>query len=163
MCGKSSDNVLLKAFQTAVERLRSAGSLLMLTHVQPDGDGLGSMIALAGSAELAGKTVHMLLPDALPHKYEFLFAARKPASLACFEELAENADAIVILDTCSFSQLDGQGDLAGGIRRWREKTIVIDHHATCDDVGAVRWIDTSAAATGVMIQELLAHSLHNQF
>jgi phosphoesterase RecJ-like protein len=50
------------------------------------------------------------------------------------------------------AQLDGLDDQLAAAR---EKIVVIDHHATTDDIGAVRWLDTSAAAAGVMVGELL--------
>ena len=69
-----------------------------------------------------------------------------------FADLAESADAIVILDTCAIAQLDG---LEKAIPRYRRKTVVIDHHVTPDRIGAVRWIDPTAAAAGVMVLEML--------
>ena len=57
------------------QRLRSASTLLTITHASPDGDGLGSMVALTLSARSAGKTAHMCLPAAdasPPSLYEFL-------------------------------------------------------------------------------------------
>ncbi len=148
MCAKSSDN----AFQEIIKRVKDAQSFLILTHARPDGDGLGSMVALGEAARRAGKTAHMLLSDPMPERYEFLFTDRQPISGDRFTEVADRADAIMILDTCAFSQL---GDLGEPVRGRREKVIVIDHHATCDDVGALQWIDTTAAAVGVMIGELL--------
>ena len=133
-------------------RLSTAGSLLILTHARPDGDGLGSMVALALSAKAAGKVVKMLLPDAVPGRYELLFPDERPAPAEDFAALADEADLVVILDTCAFSQLDG---LEADIRARREKVVVMDHHATRDDVGAAQWVDTSAAATGVLTGEVI--------
>jgi len=149
MCGKSADN----AFETIVKRLRLADVLLAVTHANPDGDGLGSMAALAAAARAAGKTVHMLSPGELPRRYAFLFKDEKPAPPEQFAALAGRADVVVVLDTCAFSQLH---PLEQPIRKYRDKIVVIDHHATIDDVGAAQWIDASAAAAGVMVAELLA-------
>lgn len=148
MCEKCvSDN-----FQTIVERLGSAGSFLVLTHARPDGDGLGTMAALVSAGRAAGKTVRMLLPGNVPARYEFLFPDAKPAGADEFAKLADGSDLIVIVDTCAFAQLDG---LADGLRARRDKIIVIDHHATADDIGSVQWIDSSAAAAGVMAEEVI--------
>jgi len=134
-------------------RVGAAGAILIVTHARPDGDALGSMAALARAARAAGKQARGLVPDAVPPRYEFLFPGSLPASGEQFEALADGADVIVIVDTCSFEQLDG---LADAMRARREKIVVIDHHATADDVGAAQWQDTSAAAAGIMVGELIA-------
>lgn len=148
MCEKHSSD----AFRAVVKRLQAASSLLAVTHVHPDGDALGSMVGLGRAGEQAGKTVRMLVPDALPQRYRFLLEGLQIAATEQFAELAEQADVVVVLDTCCFSQLGG---LAEGIQRCREKVVVVDHHTTRDDVGAVQWIDVSAAAVGAMMAELL--------
>ena len=148
MCGKSAD----KAFEAIVGRLRSARSLLLVTHVRPDGDAIGSMVALARGAEGDGRTVHLLAPDPPPQRYGFLCAGRTFAGPERFAVLADAADIVVVLDTCTFSQLE---QLEADLRTRREKVVAVDHHATFDDVGSVQWIDTSAAAAGVMVAELI--------
>ena len=142
-------------FSNIVEDLRIAKSLLLLTHVHPDGDGLGAMIALAQAARAAGKTVQPMIAEWVPWRYTFLFKELGEGSYCytdAFDATAKLVDRIVVLDTCSRSQL---GDLADKLDSLRDKTLVIDHHTTNDDIGAIRWIDTSAAAVGVMTLELL--------
>ena len=135
-----------------VGRIESASSLLVVTHARPDGDGLGSMAALACCAGAAGKTVRTLVPDRVPQRYEYLFTELPATGPTQFASLASEVDAIVIVDTCAFAQLDGLVDTLGSVR---EKVLVIDHHATADDVGAAQWVDRSAAAAGVMVGELI--------
>ena len=148
MCGKSAD----EAFEAIARRLAAADRLLIVTHARPDGDAVGSMAALAAAAQAAGKTARVLLPDEVPLRYEFLLAGARPAPAEQFAALADEADVVVILDTCAFAQLDG---LDEPIRARREKIVVADHHETVEDVGAIQWIDKTAAAAGVMIAELL--------
>jgi phosphoesterase RecJ-like protein len=148
VCATCSD----EAFEGIVRRLRAARSLLVLTHARPDGDGLGTMAALAAAGRAAGKRVELLVPDRIPDRYQFLFAAAAPAAGKRFADLADAADVVLVVDTCALAQLDG---LQGALPARREKIAVLDHHATADDVGAVQWIDTSAAAVGVMAGELI--------
>jgi len=124
-----------------------------MTHARPDGDGLGSIMALHRSATAASKDAQMLIPDGLPPQYTFLFPVDRPAGPGRFAALADRADAIVIVDTCAKAQLDG---VAAEVTDRREKVVVIDHHQTADDMGDVQWIDTTAAASAVMVGELLA-------
>ena len=135
-----------------VGRIASAGSLLLVTHARPDGDGLGAMAALASAGRAVGKTVRMLVPDIVPPRYGFLFGDEYPAGPAEFDKLADMSDIIVIADTSAFAQLDG---LENSLRAGRDKIVVIDHHTTSDDVGAVKWVDPTAAAVGVMTVEII--------
>jgi phosphoesterase RecJ-like protein len=132
--------------------LRKAGSLLVVTHARPDGDALGSMAALTRSARAAGKTVAMLMPDGVPMRYAFLFAAETPAGVERFAELAGRAELVVIVDTSVLGQLDG---LDKHLPAVADKLVVIDHHATPGRLGGLLWNDPSAAACGVMLAELL--------
>lgn len=139
-------------FQAVRESLESACSLLLLTHARPDGDGLGSMVALAQAARASGRTAHLLSIDPPPEKLAFLFAGQRPAAAGAFDDLADAAERIVVLDTATRNQLDA---LADGVVRRRQKVVVIDHHATADDLAERAWIDPTAAAVGVMVGELL--------
>ncbi|MBN1554388.1 MAG: DHH family phosphoesterase [Phycisphaerae bacterium] len=142
-------------FNEIVEHLRAAKSLLLLTHVHPDGDGLGAMVALSQAARAAGKTAVAMADEWIPWRYTFLFKEMGEEFFRytdSFDKEASAADLIVVLDTASRSQLN---DLANKLDALRDKTIVIDHHQTNDDLGKIRWTDTSAAAVGVMTLELI--------
>ncbi|MCD4823883.1 MAG: DHH family phosphoesterase [Phycisphaerae bacterium] len=139
-------------FTQIADRIREAHSFLCLTHVNPDGDGLGAMAALVAAARAEGKTAISMISDTLPARYEFLFGEDDLAYRGAFDVLAGQADLLVLLDTCSFMQL---GDLAEHMATYRDKMVVIDHHAVADDIGSLRWMDATAAAAGLMTMELL--------
>jgi len=138
--------------QAIAERLAQSQVMLIVTHGRPDGDGLGSMIALASAARAAGKTVKLFLPDAAPRRYDYLFSEPPTVGAEHFTSLAAGCDLVVILDTCALAQLDG---LDAFLPTMKDKIVVIDHHATADDIGSLQWQDTSAAAAGVMVTELI--------
>jgi len=148
MCGGSADSVP----QAVLERMAAAGSLLVVTHARPDGDGLGSMRALALAARSAGKGAWMLVPDSVPARYQFLFATEALQPAGRFAELAGRADLVVVLDTSVAGQLDG---LDRQLPAVADKLIVMDHHATPGELGGTLWNDPGAAALGVMIAELI--------
>jgi phosphoesterase RecJ-like protein len=159
VCAKCADNDVAEAKglpeRAAVARaLAGSSPLLVTTHARPDGDALGSMLALHLAAAGAGKESTMLLTDAVPARYAFLFERHRPVPAGRFAELADRAQRVVVLDTCAAAQL---GPIAEPLRVRREKVVVIDHHATADDIAAVVWRDESAAAAGVMLLELLEH------
>ncbi|MGC9455065.1 MAG: DHH family phosphoesterase [Phycisphaerae bacterium] len=149
MCAKSAE----ADRKAVIERIAAAGKLLIVTHIHPDGDALGSMVALARSARAAGKTAHTVLTDEVPPRYRFLAEEESPIGEEQFEQVADDADVVVVVDTCAFAQL---GAVAEHLRRRREKIVVIDHHETSDDVGSLKWVETDAPAVGVMIGEFLA-------
>ncbi len=145
---------VISDFHNIAERISRADSILCMTHIHADGDGLGSMVALAAAAGQANKTVKLFLTDKIPWRYKFLFDGEFPKAIQAedFHALASKADLIMVIDTCSYSQL---GDIDDDIKKFREKTVVIDHHSTTDDIGAVRWVDPQAGAAGLMMMELL--------
>jgi phosphoesterase RecJ-like protein len=148
VCAISADD----SFDRLRTRLAGSRRLLIVTHARPDPDGLGASAALATCARTSGRLAAVLVPGEVPPRYAFLFPDGLPAGPDRFAELADAADLVVILDTCAFSQLD---DLAEAIAARREKVVVADHHVTSDEVGSVRWIDSTAAAAGVMTLELI--------
>ena len=140
------------------DRLSGAESILCLTHIHADGDGLGAMVAMASAGQAAGKDVELFLPEHVPWRYKFLFNGSFPvlSTPDQFEAMARRAEVVLLIDTCSNSQLS---DLAQTLAKpWlREKLVVIDHHTTGDDIGSVRWVDSTAASAGLMTMELLEH------
>lgn len=134
-------------------RLQAARSLLLVTHDRPDGDGLGSMLALARAARLSGRKASLVCQDPLPRRYAFLLDGERVLNAAEFASAVDGADVVVVVDTAAWGQLESA---AATLRRVHDRVVVIDHHRTRDDIGAAAWFDDSAAAAGVMVTELLA-------
>jgi len=156
VCEKSAGSDFVRdpsARSAAVAALARARSLLLTTHVRPDGDALGSVLGLHLAARGAGKSSQMVVPDAIPRRYSFLFRGGSPAGPEQFGEMADRAELIVVLDTCAAAQLE---PIVEEIRARREKVLVLDHHATADDLGAVVWRERGAAAAAVMVHDVLA-------
>ncbi len=141
---------------TAAERVTQAivqaHTLALVTHDRPDGDALGSMVALGRAARAAGRVVRLVCDQPLPRRYAFLLDGEDWRNTADFAAAAADADAVVILDTCAAAQLES---IAAHLPAVADRTVVIDHHRTPEPLGICRWIDPSAAATGVLVTELL--------
>ena len=129
---------------------------LVTTHVRPDGDALGSEVGMAGLLRQKGKDVRVVNSSPTPPRYDFL-----DPDLNIFEhfghrvqptELADR-EVAVILDLSSWNQL---GDMAGFIRQFPGPRVVIDHHVSEDDLGAVVFKDSSAEATGILVMKAIA-------
>jgi phosphoesterase RecJ-like protein len=135
-----------------VELVRTYRRFLLTTHVRPDGDGLGSMLALADALESQGKSVQMTVASTLPPRYAFLDPARRIRRFEPPGDLYRDADAILVLDTGTWNQL---GDFGTLLRSLPIAKVVIDHHLTQDDLGALRLVDATAEATGRLVHEAI--------
>jgi phosphoesterase RecJ-like protein len=133
-----------------VELVRRSRRLLLTTHVRPDGDGLGSMLALAEALEQLGKQVRMVIASTFPPRYAFLDPERRIRFFEAPGEEYRDAEAVVILDTGTWNQLGSFGPFLKGLPVAKA---VIDHHLTQDDLGALRLVDTTAEATGRLAHE----------
>lgn len=138
-----------------VKFVRAHQRFLLTTHVRPDGDGLGSMLALADALGKLGKTVRLTVASKLPPRYDFLDPDRQ---LEQFEPPGDSylgTDAVIVMDTGTWNQL---GDFGPYLRQLPVDKVVIDHHITQDDLGAMRFVDTTAEATGRLAFEAI-HAL----
>jgi phosphoesterase RecJ-like protein len=133
-----------------VELVRSRTRLLLTTHIRPDGDGLGSMLALADVLHAHGKTARLVVASALPPRYDFLDPQRRVRRFSQPGDECRDAEAVIVLDTGAWGQL---GDFGTFLKTLTVPKMVIDHHVTQDDLGAVRLVDVSAEATGRLVHE----------
>ena len=134
----------------AADAISAAPSLALACHHTPDGDALGSMIALHLLALAAGKESVASWPEPFevaPH-YEFLPGldlATKPA------DYPTNPEVMVTFDCGSIGRLAELGDAARNARQ----LIVVDHHRTNDGYGTINLIEPEAAASAVVVRRLL--------
>ncbi|MDQ6650230.1 MAG: bifunctional oligoribonuclease/PAP phosphatase NrnA [Actinomycetota bacterium] len=142
-------------WERAVELLASADSVALACHISPDGDALGSMLALAIALDSLGKSVTASWgsePFAVPAAYASLsrltllspptrFPARPPL-LVTFDTGSQ--DRLGVLAPVVDATLAAGGDV-----------LVVDHHASNTGYGSVHLVDATAAATAVLVDELL--------
>ena len=140
-------------FKKICDKIKSADNIVLIAHVNPDGDALGSMAALAWAANKAGKDTNIVLHGELTARpYAHLCNGLEAHDIDQFDTLAARADIVVILDTASKAQL---GTLPEKLLELKDKVLVIDHHLTSDQPAAIHWADTSAAAVGIMVMDIL--------
>lgn len=138
-----------------VDLVRRHQRFVLTTHVRPDGDGLGSMLALADVLEAPplSKSVRMTVASVLPSRYDFLDPSHRIRRFEPPGDAYRDSDAAIVLDTGTWNQL---GDFGIFLRTLPVQKIVIDHHLTQDDLGAVRLVDATAEATGRLVFEAIA-------
>jgi phosphoesterase RecJ-like protein len=126
---------------------------LMTTHIRPDGDGLGSMMALALAFKELGKELACVVASTIPPRYAFLNSDSKIEHFTRAGDEHRQTDAVIVLDTGTWNQLGAFGSF---LKTLTVPKIVIDHHPTQDDLGATRFVDTSAEATGRLAYEAIS-------
>ncbi|MDQ2825632.1 MAG: DHH family phosphoesterase [Actinomycetota bacterium] len=134
----------------AADAISAAPSLALACHHTPDGDALGSMLALHHLALAAGKESVASWPEPfeVPPHYTFLPGldlTTKPA------DFPVEPDLMITFDCGSLGRL---GELGPPAQRAHE-LIVVDHHSTNDGYGTVNLIDPEAAASAVVVRRLL--------
>ncbi|ASW57512.1 bifunctional oligoribonuclease/PAP phosphatase NrnA [Plantactinospora sp. KBS50] len=135
----------------AVRALPPTARVLLICHVNPDGDALGSMLGFGlGLRKLGFTRVVATFPG--------LFEVPEPLSgmpgrelLVPADQAGAEADIVICFDAASESRL---GDLLVRVRR--PVTVVLDHHASNTGFGDVQLVDPAAAATSVVAEELLS-------
>lgn len=139
-------------WQSLVDLAARFKSFLITTHVRPDGDALGSMLALAGALRQRGKQVQCIIAGSYPARYDFLDPQKQVQSFAPPGTQLAPCDALIVVDTGTWNQLDVMADF---VRQMQAPKLVIDHHVTQDDLGATRLLDTTAEACARLIYEAI--------
>jgi phosphoesterase RecJ-like protein len=144
-----------KAFHEFVGRHRK---LLLTTHINPDGDGLGSEVAVTMWLRSLGKDVRVLNDSVVPTA--FLFLARWQPLESWEPELAEQlftwADALIVLDTSNRQRI---GRLSPLLDRHIIPVAIVDHHTShAQGFGQVNVIEPGASSTGEIVWDLIRES-----
>jgi phosphoesterase RecJ-like protein len=135
-------------FSEIAAALREHQSFAVMSHVRPDGDAIGSQLAMGFVLEAMGKKVVYLNEDGLPDNLAFLPGSgriEQPGGPA-------EVDVAVALDTATRPRL-GEKVLAAaaGAKLW----INIDHHVSNPGYGDLNYIDGGSPATGEIIYDLI--------
>jgi phosphoesterase RecJ-like protein len=138
------------ALTRAAKAIKEADTVALACHVNPDGDALGSMLALHHVLRGAGRRSVASFPEPFvvaPHYRELpgLDLLTPPA------EFPARPDVMATFDCGSLARLDELGAPA----RAAGELIVVDHHISNDRFGTINVIDPAAAASGVLVRKLV--------
>lgn len=131
-----------------IEEIKRNKTFLIASHINPEGDAIGSALALAISLNNIGKKVTVFNQDPIPRNLQFL-----PMSEEIIHEIDRSLsfDVAFVLDC---GDLDRVGKEIERIRKIR-KIINIDHHITNSRFGDVRLVDSQSSSTAELIYALL--------
>jgi bifunctional oligoribonuclease and PAP phosphatase NrnA len=138
------------ALERAAKAIDSAERVTLFCHVNPDGDALGSMLAMHHALRAAGRESVASFPSPFaiaPHYRDLpgLDLLTSPA------ELSADPGVVVTFDCGALARL---GDLAP-VAEAAGELIVVDHHVSNERYGTINVIDAHAAASGVVVRELI--------
>ena len=119
---------------------------LITSHARPDGDSIGSQLAMAYALEALGKDVRLVNADPAPQHY-MEFPGLDRIEIARSVERSD-ADAVIVMESGDLKRTGVDG-LEGRF------TINIDHHQGNTFYGSLNWVDESAAACGEMVFDLI--------
>ncbi len=132
---------------------------VLTTHVNPDGDGLGSEMALYHYLKGLGKDVRIWNHNAVPENYAFLdpFGVMEIFGQKRHKDLLKEIEVVLILDISDWLRLKTFGE-------WLQTqanlaTVCVDHHPNGEHFAKLDFIFTEASSTGEIVFEIL-HALH---
>jgi bifunctional oligoribonuclease and PAP phosphatase NrnA len=134
------------------EVIRGHQRFLLVSHIRPDCDALGSELGMALVLESLGKSARIVNGHATPPNLAFIDPTKRIGVIGQTVQPPDlaNIDVVMILDTSAWAQL---GPMSDFIRGFPGKKIVLDHHVSEDDLGAEQFKNVKAEATGRLVVE----------
>lgn len=128
--------------------LKEAGKMVIVSHISPDGDTLGSSLALAHALRMLGKEVMLNVDDDIPSVFSFLPGIGEYMRFAPDDSVP--ADLLIVIDA---SSADRAGNAMNVVKA--RSVLNIDHHKTNTHFADYLYLDSDAAATAEIIYSLL--------
>jgi phosphoesterase RecJ-like protein len=145
---------MMQAIEAVADLIQHHQKFVLATHVNPDGDGLGSEVALAEWLAGQGKTVSILNHSATPIVYLFLDRHKRIRQFdrATDGKTVDEADIIAVMDA---NHPDRLGSMTQRVLESKAIKVCIDHHVDAAPFASHYLIDEDATSTGEIIYRLL--------
>jgi phosphoesterase RecJ-like protein len=125
-------------------QLRQSNKVLVISHQRPDGDAIGSLVAMGLALINAGKVVQMVLKDGIPDDYRFLAGSE----LVVTQPKGE-VDYIIVVDSAEVERIDID------LKEYNELNLNIDHHKTNSYFAKINLVESEAVATSEILTKYL--------
>ncbi|MDG2424272.1 MAG: DHH family phosphoesterase [Phycisphaerales bacterium] len=136
--------------KSIAQRISGANRIIVTTHAKPDGDAMGSTLALKRALD------HQLDIEILlmgPVTSPMRAIAGTTSWIDAQQQMPKaGEDLVLLVDTGAFSQVE---PIADWMRDRHDHVIVIDHHASGDDIGAMRFVDSTAASATMLVKSVI--------
>lgn len=139
----------IESLNKAWQELLQGQSYAIACHLRPDGDVLGSALALAHVLESLGRDVVVIAEDGVPENYTFIPGSGKVVTRTDRRDF----DFGILVDSEATKRV---GEAAAEVLNSASKKACIDHHVPNGEWGDVRVVDSSASATAVVLYELFS-------
>ena len=141
------NNSLETLMEEAIKVIKKSDNIYIGSHVQPDGDNIGSILALGMAIKKLKGQINIIKVDDIPSDYSFL----PSLDLIKEHDIKEDIDLFIALDS---SDIDRLG-LGKQFALKADRIINIDHHITNDNFGDINIVSNSSGATGEIIYEFI--------
>jgi len=143
----------MRTIQQIANQLKRSKNILLTSHTDPDGDAIGSLLALGIVIEEIGKEVTFYTESPIPAIYRFLPEVdRITHTLTDVEKF----DTAIVLDCGELERIGTQAEKVSSIKM----VINLDHHITNGGFGNLQLIDTSCCATAELVYKLIKEINH---
>ena len=126
--------------QKIKQRIKNAHNILIVSHVRPDGDAIGSLLGLGLALQNYGKNVQMVLSDGVPANFRYL-----PGYKLVMKSPKDPVDLAFVVD-CSDKRRTGTA-----LEDYGDADIVIDHHQTNELFGEINLVEPQVPATASVL------------
>ncbi|MGH9800708.1 MAG: DHH family phosphoesterase [Blastocatellia bacterium] len=127
-----------------IELIEKHSRFAITSHIRPDGDSLGSSLALCWILKGLNKDAEVIMCDTVPHSYSKLHGSDE---VRVVKDIDRDYDAVFVIECSDVTR--------PGLPSLKDQFVVnIDHHSTTALFGDLNWIDSTAAAVGEMIYNL---------
>ena len=137
-----------------IQLINKSNNILLTTHVNPDGDGLGSESAIYYCLKKMGKNPVIINASALPEEYIFLDVDKifRKYSAEVYKDSLKNIDLLMVFDIGDPSRLS---QLGKDISKLNITSICLDHHPSENHFFDLEVVDKDAPATVCLVYELI--------
>ncbi len=139
------------SFDDIIEAIAGAGRILVASHARPDGDAIGSAVAMGMMLQNVGKEVTVVNCDPVPEALGFLPGfdlIQTPDSIG-------EVDLVITLDSADRQRL---GDAFWAAAEGNGPVVNIDHHISNTEYGDINYVDSASPATGQIVYQLACHA-----
>lgn len=140
-----------------VDVMRDAKRVVICAHIRPDGDTLGSSIAMARALQKLGKEALVVDSYPVPPALRFLDPEGRVAQLGALSPeqsaFVESADLVMAIDVSSAAQLGPEATQL--FSNFQGPSVAIDHHEVGDPLGKFRFVDPDADSSGSLVFEAI--------
>ncbi len=141
--------------QQAAEAIRKARSVVVTSHIRPDGDALGSILGMLRALKALGKEARAVSPSHVPSGFSFLLEGEDEVVRyhpSRDDLVLAEADLFLVLDCAA---LDRAGEVGEKMAELKNPTLVIDHHSTNESYGTWNYVIHDASSTAALCLDVL--------